>query len=39
MDLETFEDGRPDLESLDGSQRLGRRSFLIGDFLLLIVER
>ena len=30
MDLETFEDVRPDLESLDGSQRLGRRSFLIG---------
>ncbi len=30
MDLETFEDGRPDLESLDGSHRLGRRSFLIG---------
>jgi alkaline phosphatase D len=30
MDLETFEDGRPDLESLDSSQRLGRRSFLIG---------
>ena len=30
MDLESFEDARPDLESLDGSQRLGRRSFLIG---------
>jgi alkaline phosphatase D len=30
MDLESFEDTRPDLESLDGSQRLGRRSFLIG---------
>src|SRR3954452_21487440 len=30
MDLETFDDVRPDLESLDGSQRLGRRSFLIG---------
>jgi alkaline phosphatase D len=30
MDLESFEDGRPDLESLDGSYRLGRRSFLIG---------
>jgi alkaline phosphatase D len=30
MDLEAFEDSRPDLESLDGSHRLGRRSFLIG---------
>jgi alkaline phosphatase D len=30
MDLESFEDARPDLESLDGSHRLGRRSFLIG---------
>jgi alkaline phosphatase D len=30
MDLETFEDARPDLESIDGSHRLGRRSFLIG---------
>jgi alkaline phosphatase D len=30
MDLESFEEARPDLESLDGSQRLGRRSFLIG---------
>jgi alkaline phosphatase D len=30
MDLESFEDARPDLESLEGSQRLGRRSFLIG---------
>jgi alkaline phosphatase D len=30
MDLETFDDARPDLESLEGSQRLGRRSFLIG---------
>ena len=30
MDLETFEDSRPDIESLDGSHHLGRRSFLIG---------
>jgi len=30
MDLETFEDSRADLESLDDSHRLGRRSFLIG---------
>src|SRR5215207_4413851 len=30
MDLESFEDVRPDLESLEGSHRLGRRSFLIG---------
>jgi alkaline phosphatase D len=30
MDLEAFEDSRPDLESLDGSHRLGRRTFLIG---------
>ena len=30
MDLETFEEARPDLESLEGSHRLGRRSFLIG---------
>jgi alkaline phosphatase D len=30
MDLDTFDDARPDLESLDGSARLGRRSFLIG---------
>jgi alkaline phosphatase D len=30
MDVESFEDARPDLESLDGSARLGRRSFLIG---------
>jgi alkaline phosphatase D len=30
MDLQEFEDVRPDLESLDGSHRLGRRSFLIG---------
>ena len=30
MDLETFDDARPDLESLEGSHRLGRRSFLIG---------
>src|SRR5215470_8741345 len=30
MDLDTFEDSRADLESLDGSHRLGRRSFLIG---------
>ena len=30
MDLESFEESRPDLESLDGSHRLGRRSFLIG---------
>ncbi len=30
MDLESFEEARPDLESLVGSQRLGRRSFLIG---------
>jgi alkaline phosphatase D len=30
MDLESFEDSRPDLESLEGSHRLGRRSFLIG---------
>ena len=27
---EILEDARPDLESLDGSHRLGRRSFLIG---------
>jgi alkaline phosphatase D len=30
MDLEAFEDSRADLESLDGSHRLGRRSFLLG---------
>jgi alkaline phosphatase D len=30
MDLEAFEDSRPELESLDGSHRLGRRTFLIG---------
>jgi alkaline phosphatase D len=30
MDLEAFEDARPELESLDGSHRLGRRTFLIG---------
>jgi alkaline phosphatase D len=30
MDLEAFEDSQADLESLDGSYRLGRRSFLIG---------
>jgi alkaline phosphatase D len=30
MDLEAFEDSSADLESLDGSHRLGRRSFLIG---------
>jgi alkaline phosphatase D len=30
MDLESFEDSRPDLDSLDGAHRLGRRSFLIG---------
>lgn len=30
MDLESFEDSRADLESIDGSHRLGRRSFLIG---------
>ena len=30
MDLETFDEARPDLESLEGSHRLGRRSFLIG---------
>jgi alkaline phosphatase D len=30
MDLESFEEVRPDLESLDGSHRLGRRTFLIG---------
>src|SRR5215218_912669 len=30
MDLQAFEDSRPDLESLEGSHRLGRRSFLIG---------
>ncbi len=30
MDLHELEDVRPDLESLDGSHRLGRRSFLIG---------
>jgi alkaline phosphatase D len=30
MDLESFEEARPDLESLEGSHRLGRRSFLIG---------
>ena len=30
MDLHELEDIRPDLESLDGSHRLGRRSFLIG---------
>ncbi|MGA9371676.1 MAG: alkaline phosphatase D family protein [Solirubrobacterales bacterium] len=28
--MHAFDDSRPDLESLDGSQRLGRRSFLIG---------
>src|SRR5262245_33341143 len=30
MDLDTLNDARPDVESLDGSARLGRRSFLIG---------
>jgi alkaline phosphatase D len=30
MDMETFDEARPDLESLEGSHRLGRRSFLIG---------
>jgi alkaline phosphatase D len=30
MDLQEFEDARPDLESIEGSHRLGRRSFLIG---------
>ncbi len=30
MDLEAFAESRADLESLDGSHRLGRRSFLIG---------
>jgi alkaline phosphatase D len=30
MDLQEFQDARPDLESVEGSQRLGRRSFLIG---------
>ncbi|HSD24830.1 MAG TPA: hypothetical protein VLB79_10940 [Solirubrobacterales bacterium] len=30
MDLESFEEARPDLESLEGSHRLGRRSFLSG---------
>jgi alkaline phosphatase D len=30
MDLESLDDARPDLESIDGSHRLGRRSFLIG---------
>ena len=30
MDLQDFEDARPDLESIEGSHRLGRRSFLIG---------
>jgi alkaline phosphatase D len=30
MDLHELKDVRPDLESLDGSHRLGRRSFLIG---------
>ena len=30
MDLESFDDVRPELESLDGNHRLGRRSFLIG---------
>jgi alkaline phosphatase D len=30
MDLESFEDARPDLESLDPGQRIGRRTFLIG---------
>src|SRR5215213_3511899 len=30
MDLHEFEDARPDLESVEGSQRLGRRTFLIG---------
>jgi alkaline phosphatase D len=30
MDMESFEEARPDLESLEGSHRLGRRSFLIG---------
>src|SRR3954451_22840182 len=30
MDPEIFEEARPDLESLDGSHRLGRRTFLMG---------
>ena len=30
MDLHAFEDSRPDLESLDESHHLGRRTFLIG---------
>jgi phosphodiesterase/alkaline phosphatase D-like protein len=30
MDMESFEEARPDLESLEGSHRLGRRSFQIG---------
>jgi phosphodiesterase/alkaline phosphatase D-like protein len=30
MDLESFEEARPDLESLSDSHRLGRRTFLIG---------
>jgi alkaline phosphatase D len=30
MDAQAFEDSRADLESLDDSHRLGRRSFLIG---------
>ena len=30
MDVQEFEDSRADLESLEGSHRLGRRSFLIG---------
>jgi hypothetical protein len=30
MDLESLEHVRPDLESLDGSHRLGRRSFPLG---------
>jgi alkaline phosphatase D len=30
MDLDSLEESNVDLESLDGSQRLGRRSFMIG---------
>src|SRR3954463_8515650 len=30
MDLQEFQDARPDLESVEGSRGLGRRSFLIG---------
>src|SRR3954471_18765508 len=30
MDLQDLHEATPDLESVEGSQRLGRRSFLIG---------